>query len=138
VLFRSRHLGRARVRSPRRGRPGRAALGAGPVEGPRAGTAGPDRPMRRVRLLAGLALGLLAALALPAGPASAHAGLVRTQPVQGSVVPDAPAEVVITFTEHVTLVPGKIQVIGPDGKRVDRGTPSVLGSEVRVPVRTDV
>jgi copper transport protein len=94
--------------------------------------------MSRRRLLAALALGLLAAIALPAAPASAHAALVRTSPVQGSVVTQPPAEVVVTFTEHVTLVRDKTQVIGPDGQRIDQRRPTVDGKNLRIPVRTNV
>jgi copper transport protein len=94
--------------------------------------------MRRGRLFAALGLGVLAILALPATPAAAHAGLVRTSPVQGSVVQDAPAQVTVTFSERVTAVPGRIQVLGPDGRRVDKGSPSVVGNDLRIPVRTDV
>jgi methionine-rich copper-binding protein CopC len=43
-----------------------------------------------------VALGLLGVFALPASPASAHAALVRTSPVQGSVVQQAPFEIVVT------------------------------------------
>lgn len=92
----------------------------------------------QVRLLGALGLGILAVLALPASPASAHAALVRTSPVQGSIVQDAPSEITVTFTEHVGLVRDKVVVIGPDGKRVDRGDPSVVGDDLRIPVRTDV
>ncbi|OLE25040.1 MAG: copper resistance protein CopC [Actinobacteria bacterium 13_1_20CM_3_71_11] len=94
--------------------------------------------MIRVRLLAALVLGVLGVLALPAGPASAHAALVRTSPVQGTVLQQAPSEVVVTFSEPVGLVRDKIQVIGPDGKRIDKGDPTVSGDDVRIPVRTDV
>jgi copper transport protein len=88
--------------------------------------------------VAAVVLGVLTALALPASPASAHAGLVRTSPVQGSVVPAAPAEVIVTFSENVTLVPGKTKVIGPDGRTIDKGGATVAGRDVRIPVRTDV
>jgi copper transport protein len=94
--------------------------------------------MSRRRLLAALALGLLATLALPATPASAHAALVRTSPVQGSVVDKPPAEIVISFSEPVALVRDKIQVIGPTGKRIDAGKPTVERKDVRIPVRTNV
>jgi copper transport protein len=89
-------------------------------------------------LLFGLLLGLLGVLAGPAAPASAHAALVRTAPVQGSIVQQAPAEIVVTFSEHIELVRDKIQVLGPDGKRIDRGGSEVAGSDLRIPVRTDV
>jgi copper transport protein len=88
--------------------------------------------------LFGLMLGLLATVALPAGPASAHAALVRTSPVQGSIVRTAPNEVVVTFSENVGLVKDKIQVIGPDGKRVDKRDPTVVGDALHIPVNIDV
>lgn len=93
--------------------------------------------MRR-RVLAGLLLGVVLALLVPAGPAQAHAALVRTNPVQGSVLQAPPAEVVVTFSEHVTPVVNKIEVIGPEGKRVNTGTPSVDGNNLRIPVATNV
>ncbi len=64
------------------------------------------------RVLLGLAL-VLGGLIASGVPASAHAGLVRTSPVQGSIVQNAPTEVTITFSEHVTPVTGKIKVISP-------------------------
>jgi copper transport protein len=85
--------------------------------------------------LAGLALGALGIFALPASPAAAHAALVRTQPVQASVVQDAPSEIVVTFSEHVQPVADKIKVIGPDGKRYDKGTPTVNGADLDIPMR---
>jgi copper transport protein len=92
--------------------------------------------MRPRLLLAGLALGALGIFALPASPAAAHAALVRTQPAQGSVVQDAPSEVVVTFSEHVQPVQGKIKVIGPDGKRYDTGTATINGSDLDIPLRS--
>src|SRR2546421_1147140 len=130
---------RARVRAPGRGRPGRSAVGARtPYPRPAAPAPRGGHPMSRVRLLAALVLGVLGVLALPAGPASAHVALVRTSPVQGTVLQQAPSEVVVTFSEPVGLVRDKIQVIGPDGKRIDKGDPTVSGDDLRVPVRTDV
>ena len=94
--------------------------------------------MSRRGLLAAVLLGLFAVLAGPAAPAGAHAVQVRTSPAQNTVVDQAPPEIVVTFTEHVTLVRDKIQVIGPDGKRIDRGSPQATGNDLRIPVRTDV
>jgi copper transport protein len=94
---------------------------------------------RRVRLLlAGLVIGVLGLFALPASPAAAHAALVRTSPVQGTVVPEAPKEIVVTFSEAVQPVKDKIKVIGPDGKQYQQGTPTVSGSALHIPVRTGV
>jgi copper transport protein len=90
------------------------------------------------RFVLAVLFGLAVVPLLPAAPASAHAALVRTSPVQGSVVTQAPNEIVITFSEHVTPVPDKIRVVGPDGKRVDRNSPRVTGDDLHIPVRTDV
>jgi copper transport protein len=91
-----------------------------------------------MRFLAAVALGLFGVLVLPAGSASAHAALVRTSPVQGTVTQDPPFEIVITFTEHVSPVKDKTHVIGPDGKNIDKGEITVTGDDVHIPVRTDV
>jgi copper transport protein len=90
------------------------------------------------RVLGGLLLGLVFALLTPGSPAQAHAALVRTLPSQGSVVAAPPAEVVVTFSEHVTAVPSKIEVIAPTGKRITTGTPTVAGNSLHIPVSTNV
>lgn len=84
--------------------------------------------------LCGLLFGALAVLLVPASPASAHAVLISTSPGNGVVLPSAPAQVVLTFSESVREVPGKIRVIGPDGARVDRGEPTFAGAVVTIPV----
>ncbi|HEY2672717.1 MAG TPA: copper resistance protein CopC [Rugosimonospora sp.] len=94
-------------------------------------------PRRLLVALAGVLLGVSGVFALPAGPASAHAALIRTSPTQGSVVQQAPRDIVITFSEVVTPVREKIKVIGPDGTRVDRGSPTISGDDMRIPLRTD-
>ncbi|MFC7505195.1 copper resistance protein CopC, partial [Nocardioides sp. GCM10030258] len=61
--------------------------------------------MRRVP---GLVLALLIAAVAVVGwaaPASAHATLVSTDPAEGAVLAEAPAEVTFTFDESVQLVP---------------------------------
>jgi copper transport protein len=83
---------------------------------------------------AGLLLALVAVLVLPARPAYAHAALMSTYPGRSSVVAQAPTQVVLTFTEAVSPVPGRILVIGPDGSRLDRGDPQATGSQVLVPL----
>ncbi|GID47050.1 transport integral membrane protein [Actinoplanes capillaceus] len=86
-------------------------------------------------MLAGLLLGLFGPL-LAAAPASAHAALVGSDPANGSVVPDAPNRVTLTFSESVQLISDKIQVLAPDGSRADQGEPTVSGSQVTVPLRS--
>lgn len=70
----------------------------------------------------------------PATPARAHAVLVSSSPVPDVVLSSAPAEVVLTFSESVRQVPGKIRVLAPDGSRVDRGEPTFTGAVVSIPV----
>jgi len=85
---------------------------------------------------AGLLFGLLCVLLGPAAPASAHAALVASDPQNGSVVPDAPNRITLTFTESVQLVAGKIQVLGPDNKRADQGEPQAAGDTVTIALRS--
>lgn len=86
--------------------------------------------------LAGIVLGFGIVL-LAATPASAHAVLVASSPAQKSTVPTAPGVVILTFSETVRAVPGKIRVIGPDGEPASRGNPTVSGSEVSIQLRSD-
>ncbi|WP_422773825.1 copper resistance CopC/CopD family protein [Plantactinospora sp. WMMC1484] len=82
-------------------------------------------------LLAGLAVLLVA----PARPAAAHAAIVSTVPQQRSVLGSSPTEVTITFSEPVALVPGRAQVLAPDGKRINNGDPTVRDATLRIPIR---
>jgi copper transport protein len=94
-----------------------------------------DRPWAaRLGTAAGLLVTLVALLLAPATPASAHAVLVSSSPATAAVVPSAPSEVVITFSEGVRKVPDKIRVIAPDGSRADRGEPAFKGAVVTIPV----
>ncbi|MGC5289898.1 copper resistance CopC/CopD family protein [Micromonospora sp. DT231] len=97
-------------------------------------TVAPRRWITRLAAAAGLLVAVVALLIAPATPASAHAVLESTSPATSSVVPSAPSEVVLRFSESVRKVPGKIRVIAPDGSRADRGEPSFDGGAVRIPV----
>lgn len=88
---------------------------------------------RWVRALVPLLVGL-AVLLLPASPASAHAALVGSSPEPGAVVREAPAEIVLTFNEPVTPVPGRIQVLAPDGKRIAESVTG-SGTSIRIALR---
>jgi copper transport protein len=90
---------------------------------------------RALASLAGLIVGLLAVLVTPAGPASAHAALLQSDPQSGAVLPSLPVEAVLTFTEPVRIVPQKIHVIGPDGRKVDGGTPTTNGPQLHIPIK---
>ncbi|WP_144125317.1 copper resistance protein CopC [Catellatospora sichuanensis] len=94
--------------------------------------------VRRVRVRALLAVvAFLALTLLPASPAYAHAALLRTSPPAGSVVPEAPRDVTLTFSEPVSPVADKIRIIGPDGQRADRGEPTVEGNVLSIGLRED-
>lgn len=84
----------------------------------------PPRATRRALAILGAA-GVLLGLGLSgAGPASAHASLVRVDPADGSSLTSAPAKVTLTFDENIGS-PAVIVVTGPDGSRVSTGTAEV-------------
>jgi copper transport protein len=76
----------------------------------------------------------LGVLLIPAGPASAHAAMTTATPEPGSVVAEAPDEITVTFTEGVTPVPDRTQVLAPDGKRIT-GAVTAAGPVLRIQVR---
>ena len=88
--------------------------------------------VRKTGALAGLLLGLLIAVALPAAPAHAHAVLRSSDPVAGTVVPQSPGRVTLTFTESVQPVNGRIQVLAPDNSRADDGRPAAADATVTI------
>lgn len=69
-------------------------------------------------------------LLLSAG-VSAHAGVVSTDPMDGARLPVSPATVSVIFNEAVTLAPGGLRVVRPDGTLADVGEESVAGTTVR-------
>ncbi len=81
-----------------------------------------------------LILVALATLLVPATPAGAHAALSAASPEPGSVVAEAPAEVVVRFTENITAVPARTQVLAPDGKRIT-GEVRAEGPLLRIQLR---
>lgn len=87
------------------------------------------------RWVGALLTGLCLAFLVPAAPASAHAALVSTTPEQGSVIGSSPTRVTLTFNEPVRVIPGKTQVIAPDGKRINTGDPVATGGTLALGVR---
>ncbi|MCW2786055.1 MAG: copper resistance protein CopC [Marmoricola sp.] len=57
----------------------------------------------------------LVGLVLVAGPASAHAQLVGTDPALGSVVSTAPKVATLTFDENIRVLPGAVHLYAADG-----------------------
>ena len=95
----------------------------------------PGRPARwrqPARLAAAASIALLAVLAM-ASPASAHAELIASDPVDGSVLDEAPAAVTLTFNESVQLTAQEITVYDADGETVPSDATS-SGTEVTVEI----
>lgn len=65
--------------------------------------------------------GVLLALGVGAGQASAHAVLGATSPAQLSVLRTAPNRVTLTFGEQVQVTARGVRVLGPDGAEADNG-----------------
>ncbi|MFJ2262277.1 copper resistance CopC/CopD family protein [Streptomyces sp. NPDC087844] len=81
----------------------------------------------RVRTLLLLLLAVIGALLAGAAPVSAHAALTGSDPQQGAVVAEAPAQVSLTFSEQVAMSDSSVRVLDPKGKRVDTGKTSGQG-----------
>ncbi|WP_323018246.1 copper resistance CopC/CopD family protein [Castellaniella sp.] len=64
-----------------------------------------------------------------------HAALVTASPASGSVLAQAPAAVVLTFSEPVGVTAA--QLVGPDGQSLALGPVQDQGREVRIPVPED-
>ncbi|GAA2523426.1 copper resistance CopC/CopD family protein [Pilimelia columellifera] len=88
----------------------------------------------RLTAVAVALLALFATVLLPAAPASAHAVLVSSTPRVGAVLPTAPSQVLLEFSEPVSLVADKVRVLGPDGKRADAGNSRSDGARVAIPL----
>ncbi len=67
------------------------------------------------------AAAVLAFLVSTAGPAAAHAVLLRTDPSPQTTVKTPPAAVKLDFSEAVEVAFGAVRVFDVDGKRVDKG-----------------
>ena len=86
---------------------------------------------QRDNVVAATLVGLIVATVLSAGPASAHARLVRMVPTDGSTVRIAPPAVQLIFQGTVQPRYDLVVVTAPNGTRVSTGAPQVTGSVVR-------
>jgi copper transport protein len=66
---------------------------------------------------------------------SLHAALLRSDPVDGSVLARAPGELRLWFSEPVQLVGQSIMVFAPSGASVELGTVQERNGEVSVPLK---
>lgn len=97
----------------------------------------PRPPSRLGRHVETAVVAVLVALVLigsDARPASAHAQLSSTDPVSGSVLEQPPSEVVLTFTEAVTVEADGVRVLDGDGERRDAASATSAGTVVKVPI----
>lgn len=88
---------------------------------------GRRRPARLLLVLVGLAVLLVG----PAGPASAHATLIGSDPVEGAVLDAAPDRIRLTFDEAVAAVPDGAQVFDAEGAPV-AASAAATGKELAV------
>ena len=101
---------------------------------------GRDVAVLLVGLLATL-LAVVAAQVVAAAPAVAHAELVDSTPANGERLDRAPREVVLRFTERVSVVEGAFRLLDADtGDEVDldEGQVPADGSTVRFPLPADL
>lgn len=78
---------------------------------------------------------ILSVLASGVGTASAHAGVVGTDPADGTSVATAPSRVTVTFTESVSTSAGGLVVRDSKGNQVDDGTSTTRGPVLSVGLR---
>lgn len=84
---------------------------------------------RPVRVVLVLALALLATIGL-AGPASAHATLIGSDPADGATVQTAPTAVTLTFDDSLENFEPVVTVTGPDGNQYQSGPATIDGAKL--------
>jgi copper transport protein len=95
----------------------------------------------RNRLVAGLGTlltGWAVLMAAVAAPASAHASVVATDPLDGARLASVPAMVTVTFDESVSLGAGYLKVTDSSARAVDDGRvdhPGAAGTTLSVPLK---
>ncbi|MGE2716177.1 copper resistance CopC family protein [Mycolicibacterium litorale] len=70
-----------------------------------------------------------------AGPASAHATVIATDPADNATLSEAPARVSATFNETMQPAFAAMTVVGPDGNLWSTGAPQVQDAVVAVELR---
>lgn len=86
--------------------------------------------MQIVRSIVILVLVTIAAAFSPVSGALAHAALVASDPADGSVLPAAPPQVILTFTETVT--PLVVTLVSPDGQSLALDAATASNEQVAV------
>jgi copper transport protein len=78
--------------------------------------------LRWLRVLVAVAAAAAVGIVLDGGTASAHAQLLSIDPADGEVLDVAPAQVVLTFSEPVSLTGGSVRVLDDDANDVATAT----------------
>jgi copper transport protein len=102
-------------------------------------SASTKRARRAAAALAGVVMAVVGVQVLLAGPASAHAELLETQPANGQRLAHAPAEITLRFGESVGIVAGGLRLINADtGEQVSTPDARSAGDTIRWPMPTDL
>ena len=74
-----------------------------------------------------------------ADPAAAHDEFISSYPAANATVPDAPAELTLSFTGELNPDPATaaIEVLGPDGQNIVTEAPTISGTTLTQYVPTD-
>jgi methionine-rich copper-binding protein CopC len=89
--------------------------------------------MRRSNLVrTRIAMASALVLALATTAAEAHAFLDHASPLVGSTVAAAPHEMTLSFTQDLEPSFSSVEVIGPNGARVDAGKAQISGNTMRL------
>ena len=75
-------------------------------------------------------------VALGSDVALAHAFLDHASPLVGSVVPTAPHEVSLWFTQNLEPAFSSVEVTDANGARVDQGKPQISGNTMRIGLKS--
>ncbi|MGJ3224843.1 copper resistance CopC family protein [Micromonospora aurantiaca (nom. illeg.)] len=98
--------------------------------------------IRLTRLLSAarvaVALGVLAALLVPAAPAWAHNALRESTPAEGARLTLAPRQVELSFVERLDARFTTVAVTAPGDVAVAAGAPAVSGSRATQPLAPDL
>ncbi|GIG70788.1 copper resistance CopC family protein [Phytomonospora endophytica] len=90
--------------------------------------------MKTVRILVTTLAVAVAALLLTAAPASAHAQLVSSDPEEGAVLDEAPAEAVLEFSERIDAPSTQIALTDATGTVVPTRAFTVDGVNLTLPL----
>lgn len=90
--------------------------------------------MRRLTAFFAMVIGVLALSITLAGPASAHAELVSSDPAPGARLAKAPTTLTLAYTEKISLVRNGVRLLDAAGRSVPTDKPQTDGQQVVIGV----